>query len=277
MLGPADFIELEHLAGHFTTKNHHRFLSEAIACLRRTRDPVAVLELLTTMQGDASKDEAAALNDILTWFLSQLRGRPVHLNEVELRLAWARRLSRIAEAAGRERFSRGDEPRQAPTPRLRVTEQELRQLRQRYPDPARLPALPTPPQLQHGVPAGPSPTPNRPPLPAYLAVMFEDHRKAMDTLKRLASPSKGRPGTPIRVPGPIPLAPPPGGPPFPPDLGPIVLSCSAVGIGSYINALHTVHHGSAFPFYVAALEHADDGSRVLARELLLAPPAPAAP
>lgn len=272
MLRPADFTELERQTASFSTKNHHRFLSEVVACLRRSRDPVAALELLIRMQDGASEEETAALYDVGTWLFSQLRSRTRDVADLELRLAWARRLARIAEARSRNaRGDRGDKHRNTPRQRLRVTEQDLRQLRQRYPQPASLPDAPLPPQIQPG--AANATAAARPPLPPWLAVMFHDHRKAMDTLKRLSSLAPARPGVPPRLPAPIPLVPAPGARSFVQELGPVALVCTATGIDAYLKELRTTHHGSAFPFYVAALEYDDDGKRVLARKVLLAPPA----
>ena len=76
MLRPADFAELERRTAALSTKNHLRFLAEALACLRQRRDPVAVFELLTRMQSSpyaARDNESVAIRDVIAWLESELQ------------------------------------------------------------------------------------------------------------------------------------------------------------------------------------------------------------
>lgn len=267
MLTSAEFVELGRRAESFITKNHHRFLSNALACLRRTRDPVAAFELLARMTG--RPDEASALRDVRGWY-EQLLARPARLDpgKLELWLAWTRRVARIQEAEPRNRqqADRGRPP--AIDGRSSVTlDAQLRSLRQRYPAPPSLPPPSPPPILGTPSPVS-APGPHhaeRPPLPQALAVLFARHQDALKTLKGLAK----RTGPGQHPPRPIPLAPASGK--FPAELDVVVLDgASATGVPEYLQALTKVHHGSAFPFHVTKL--AWEGDRVVARAILLAPP-----
>lgn len=287
MLRPVDFQNLERQAAGFTTKNHHRFLSEALACLRQTRDPVAALELLARMQSSAHAErsnEAEALRDIVTWLRDQLRGA-THLppDALELRLAWARRIGRIATNTAKnqhredhERPLRGG-PGRPNHSRPAVTDQELRQLRQRYPQPPQPPPPPRPPGFRPTSEQAPEPAqePQQSPLPEVLKVMFAHQQEATTFLKRLLKTSSqaSAAARPARH---LPLALQKDGPPIPPDLGPVFLVCTATtpGLAEYIKELNA-KSGRAFDFYVTTLER--DGDRLFAHQLLLAPPSPPSP
>ncbi|MCY0989699.1 hypothetical protein OV203_21355 [Nannocystis sp. ILAH1] len=266
MLTSAEFVELEQRAESFTTKNHHRFLSNALMCLRRTHDPVAAFELLARMTG--RRDEASALQDVRGWY-EQLLARPARLDpdKIELWLAWTRRLARVQEAEPRNRQQPDRGRPHARDVRPSVTlDAQLRFLRQRYPAPPSLPP-PSPPPIPGAPPlasVGPRHV-ERPPLPQALTVLFARHQDAIKTLKGLAKQT----GPGQHPPRPIPLAPVSGK--FPAELDEVVLDgASATGVPDYLQALTKRYHGSAFPFHVTNL--AWEGDRVVARAILLAPP-----
>lgn len=288
MLSPADFHSLERQAAGFTTKNHHRFLSEALACLRQTRDPVAAFELLARMHNSAHAErsnETDALRDIVTWLRTQLSGATRLTPEaLELRLAWTRRLARIATGKNNQQQHRNDReqpmgggPRRPNSPRAPALDQDLQHFRRRHPQPPPLPPPPRPPGFRPTSEAAPEPAqaPQQPPLPAVLKVTFTRQKEAADYLKHLLKTSS-QTGAPPNRPKHLPLFLEKDGPPVPPDLGPVSLVGAATtpGLAEYIKKLNA-ESGRAFAFYVTDLER--DGGRVLAHRLLLAPPDPPSP
>lgn len=296
MLGPADFAELERRTAALSTKNHFRLLADALACLRQRRDPVAVLELMMRMQGSpyaARDNEATALRDVIAWLEAELRGATrLTVDALELRLVWARRLATIHQQRPHDREAprvRTTTPgpsrapqrdatkgRMSASQKPPATDAVLRQLRQRYPEPPPLPEPPLPPRFTPRTPSLPPPSSGLPPttspgqkqpLPRALRALFENHRDAVTLLKRLTSPPKQ--GASTRLPGPIRLAQPTNGPAFPPGLGPVSLAPTSSGLAEYLKELQT-RSGTAFPFYVSALEIS--GDRLIAHQLLLALP-----
>lgn len=283
MLTPADFAELESHAAQLNTKNHLRFVSEVLACLRQSGDPVAAYELLARMHLSAHaarENEQFALRDVCAWLnatLIQLPRRP--LADIELRIAWTRKIVRIAVEQSRNRRYEEASSRasgKATGYRPPPIDTTLRMLRQKYPKPPPPSAHPLPPRFR---PAKSSPSSDsksasivqQAPLPHALEVMFASHRDAVTALKQTVKAPPPRPGAPSRQPKPL-LLTSPSGKPFPAAIGPVFLAYTATtpGLADYLKHLHGPQSGSAFPFYVAAL--ARDGERVLAGEIHLTIP-----
>lgn len=142
-LSSAELHRLEQQSRGFTNK-HVRFISDALDCLRRGGGPLDALSLMKEMQGSTYAgrgEEAIALHEVGAWLERHLldERHPIPPERLALRLAWLRRLSRIADASGSSQ-QRGKPPPQTTSgPRRDVFKkhalrfgESLDELRKRY-------------------------------------------------------------------------------------------------------------------------------------------------
>ncbi len=101
-LNGSELARLQVRTSHFSSSSHLRYIAEALQNTRISQNPVEALELLYAMWGTAyakTPHEKKALNDVGTWFERRLVDEPaVDATRIALELAWAARLTRIAEA-----------------------------------------------------------------------------------------------------------------------------------------------------------------------------------
>lgn len=100
-LSGTDFERLRSTAATLCTKNHTKYLAEALQCTIATGDPVQALKLLHAMWSSpyaTRTDQKSALNDVGKW-LEQLLGRDpkASVEQVSTQIGWLRRLARYYE------------------------------------------------------------------------------------------------------------------------------------------------------------------------------------
>jgi len=102
-LGPRQMTALDAAASRFASRNHERFLADALGVMKRlagdaTAAPLQALRVLSAMQGSAyaSRDaERAALADVGHWLEQRLRQEPnVDAVALAVELGWLKRLVR---------------------------------------------------------------------------------------------------------------------------------------------------------------------------------------
>lgn len=260
MLTSADLAELERCARQMDGDNHHRFLSEALACLRQHRDPIAVYELLAKLQVAARDKEDAALTVVRTWLDTQLADPTLRTVEaLELRLVWTRRIARIVKSQKLEHDNRP-----APAP-VRPPPRDLLVLRKKYPLLAPSPPRPVPPLFRPTPTSEPGSREETPALPDALEVLFANHGEAIKALKQA---SKTLPGQAVHPRSARELTLAASGVPFPLGIENVTLRITAatVGLAAYLKELNGPRNGAAFPFRVAQLER--QGTRLVAGEIL---------
>jgi hypothetical protein len=262
MLTSNDLAELERCAGALDSDNHHRFLSELLACLRQHRDPVMAYELIEKIQSSARDKEAMALNAVRSWLDVQLSKPEVRsVEDLELRLVWTRRIARIIKS--RPKANNGDS---SPAP-VHSSPCDKKLLRRKYPPPPPSPPRPLPP-LFRANPAKEPVQPEAAPLPDELEVLFANHRDAVTSLKQVArTPASAQSGPSRRSGRELLLAASRGA--FPADIHAVSLlvTSATVWLTSYLKELNGPRNGAAFPFRVTRLQR--QGTRVVAHEILL--------
>jgi len=101
-LNGSELARLQARTAAFSSASHLRYIAEALQTTSISQDPVEALELLYAMWGTAyakTPHEKKALNDVGAWFERRLLDDPaVDAARIALELAWAARLTRIAEA-----------------------------------------------------------------------------------------------------------------------------------------------------------------------------------
>lgn len=117
---PARIRELQVAAGQFGSRNHVRYLSEALQAVRRPRRaadgvdmrPVEALELLAAMQGTAyasRRDEKPALADVGHWLEQRLARDPaIEADDLALELGWLKRLATFEDSLKKGTGSTGN-------------------------------------------------------------------------------------------------------------------------------------------------------------------------
>lgn len=88
-LSSPDFVRLQEIAQGLKTDNHRRFLEDILACLRDQDDPIAALELLKALVGEAANqrpEPRLALGQVGQFFEQRLRREPgVTVERLQLR------------------------------------------------------------------------------------------------------------------------------------------------------------------------------------------------
>lgn len=134
-LNALEMKRLEEDARPMASDNCRGYLSDALECLRSTRDPIAPLELLRAMWGSSyarRRDQIAALGDAGLWLEERLRREPsISPERLELELGWLRRLVTIHRDAGDSGGGQHDKTPPSRTPTFGANIEQLRQRRRR--------------------------------------------------------------------------------------------------------------------------------------------------